>query len=314
MAAFQLSECRGGRRRIGLNSCRCGSTRTFEAERPATSVLKRIELQDGARPASTIGVRRRIEVSADSQNPPQRTRLRLCDDIRSVPSEEQGALGATAARLDYRRLDAAPGPYLILAPDLTILGVNEAYLHATLTRRQEIVGRHLFTVFPDNPGDPAATGVRNLGASLRRVLEQGRPDTMAVQKYDIRRPDGTFEERYWSPINAPVLGDDGRVLYIIHHVQDVTEYVRLYPRGQGKPDETDALRIRAERLEAEIFARAQELQAANEQLRKANAELAASQSRLMQKHRLEAIGELTGGVAHDFNNLLTTILGNLDML
>jgi len=254
-------------------------------------------------------------VSADSQNPPQRTRLRLCDDIRSVPSEEQGALGATAARLDYRRLfDAAPGPYLILAPDLTILGVNEAYLHATLTRRQEIVGRHLFTVFPDNPGDPAATGVRNLGASLRRVLEQGRPDTMAVQKYDIRRPDGTFEERYWSPINAPVLGDDGRVLYIIHHVQDVTEYVRLYPRGQGKPDETDALRIRAERLEAEIFARAQELQAANEQLRKANAELAASQSRLMQKHRLEAIGELTGGVAHDFNNLLTTILGNLDML
>ncbi len=81
-----------------------------------------------------------------------------------------------------------------------------------------------------------------------------------------------------------------------------------------KPDEADALRTRAEYLEAEIFARAQELQTANARLREANEELAASQNKLMQKHRLEAIGQLTGGVAHDFNNLLTTVLGNLDLL
>jgi signal transduction histidine kinase/CheY-like chemotaxis protein len=227
------------------------------------------------------------------------------------PDAASGEGGA----LDFRKLfDAAPGPYLILAPDLTIIGVNEAYLRATMTRREEIVGRGLFEVFPDNPDDPAATGVRNLGASLRRVLDYALPDTMAVQKYDIRRPDGSFEERYWSPINSPVFGDDGRILYIIHHVQDVTEYVRLHPAASQMSDEADALRARAERLEAEIFLRAQELQAANEQLRKANAELAASQARLMQKQRLEAIGELTGGVAHDFNNLLTAVIGNLDLL
>ncbi|MDA0183120.1 hypothetical protein OJ997_22615 [Solirubrobacter phytolaccae] len=51
-------------------------------------------------------------------------------------------------------------------------------------------------VFPDNPDDPDASGENNLGASLRRVLEHGRPDTMPVQKYDIRRPDGTFEVRH----------------------------------------------------------------------------------------------------------------------
>src|ERR1043165_5673321 len=91
---------------------------------------------------------------------------------------------------DFQALfEAAPGLYLVLDPDLMIVAVSEAYLAATMTERGRIVGRALFDVFPDNPDDPEATGVANLRASLERVLELGRPDTMAVQKYDIRRPE-----------------------------------------------------------------------------------------------------------------------------
>jgi PAS domain-containing protein len=107
---------------------------------------------------------------------------------------------------DYQAIfDATPGNYLLLSPDLTIVGANQCYLAATMTTREEIVGRGLFEIFPDNPEDPNADGARNLRASLQRVLAGKQPDRMAVQKYDIRRPEGEgggFEERYWSPLNS----------------------------------------------------------------------------------------------------------------
>jgi signal transduction histidine kinase len=129
-------------------------------------------------------------------------------------------------RPELQLLEAAPGAYLVLDPDFVIAGVTDAYLQATLTSREQIIGRDVFDVFPDNPNDPAATGTRNLRASLETVLESRTPHAMPVQKYDIRRPDGEFEERYWKPLNTPVVMD-GKVAYIIHSVEDVTSLVRL---------------------------------------------------------------------------------------
>ncbi|WP_351222673.1 SpoIIE family protein phosphatase [Streptomyces sp. NPDC002133] len=174
--------------------------------------------------------------------------------------------------IDYAALFAAtPTPYLVLDADLVIVDVNDAYLQATNRTFDDLVGQYIFDAFPDNPADPGADGVRNLSASLHRVLTSRVPDTMAMQQYDIpvvARP-GTFEERWWSPINTPVFGPDGTVAWIIHRVEDVTAFVRsrrIRDRGRGSE-----LSEREEAMEAELYARSRELQRLNEELRQAHA-------------------------------------------
>ncbi|MEU6769688.1 SpoIIE family protein phosphatase [Streptomyces sp. NPDC046759] len=176
-------------------------------------------------------------------------------------------------QVDHAALFAAtPSPYLVLGPDLVIVDVNQAYMAATARTREDLLGRHIFAAFPDNPADPEADGVRNLGASLHRVLATHEPDTMALQKYDIpvmSRP-GVFEERWWSPVNTPVLGPYGQVTYIIHRVEDVTAFVKAHraahPAAALVSERLDETQV----LEAELYARARELQRLNDELRQAH--------------------------------------------
>ncbi|WP_395751217.1 PAS domain-containing protein [Prosthecobacter sp.] len=191
-------------------------------------------------------------------------------------SERTTQLAAANAELTQSRaelqslFESLPGLYLVLTPEFKIVAVSDAYLQATMTERQAILGRGLFEVFPDNPEEPGATGETNLRASLKNVLEQRRPHTMAIQKYDIRRPDGVFEERYWSPINSPVLGSGQEVKYIIHRVEDVTEFVLKKSKAAVQDEE---LNSRMVQMEAEVFQSSQKVQAANQQLEAANKEL-----------------------------------------
>lgn len=168
---------------------------------------------------------------------------------------------------DFRLLfESAPGLYLALRPDApryTIVAASSAYLHATMTRRDDVLGRGLFEMFPDNPDDPQANGERNLRASFDRVRAGAAHDAMPIQKYDVRRPveqGGGFEERWWSPVNSPVMARDGTLAYLIHRVEDVTEFVRLAQRGAEQ--ERTAAEISArydktrelDRLKTEFFA------------------------------------------------------------
>jgi len=110
-------------------------------------------------------------------------------------------------------------------------------------------------------------------ASIARVVANGAPDTMAIQKHDVRRLDGTFEERYWSPINSPVFGADRQIKYFVHRVEEVTEFMRQKsrPAAAGNAE----LSARVQQMEAEIFQNSRQLQSANQLLETANRELEA---------------------------------------
>jgi PAS domain S-box-containing protein len=147
---------------------------------------------------------------------------------------------------DFQLLfESSPSAYLVLAPnrDYTIVGATEVYLRATRRRRNEVIGRKLFDVFPDNPHDPHATAVRDLRASLDRVRATRLQDRMPAQKYDIRRREGGgFEARYWRPTNTPILSSSGELRYLIHQVEDVTDVARLYQRSEADQGELSALK------------------------------------------------------------------------
>jgi serine phosphatase RsbU (regulator of sigma subunit) len=178
---------------------------------------------------------------------------------------------ATTEEVDYSAVFAAtPSPSLILNPDLQIVGVNQAFCQVTGRTREDLLGQFLFDAFPDNPADPEADGVRNLSSSLERVLSTRQPDTLAVQKYDIPvpgRPE-VFEERWWSPVNTPVLGPGGEVAWIINRVEDMTGFLRARrTRDQQQVPPNEPILS----MEAELYARARELQHLNEELRRAHA-------------------------------------------
>ncbi|MEX6508894.1 sensor histidine kinase [Jiella sp. M17.18] len=121
--------------------------------------------------------------------------------------------------------EVLPSPFMVLDADLRYVAVNRAYEEATLRSRQELLGRGLFEMFP-NEGESG----RRLRASFDSVFATGEPDTIAFIPYEIPRPEwqgGGMEQRYWSATHTPLKAADGSVRFVVQNTVDVTEIVRI---------------------------------------------------------------------------------------
>ena len=159
--------------------------------------------------------------------------------------------------------NASPYYYLLLAPDLTILGANDAYIQASGRTREALVGRNVFDAFPPDPENPA--GADQFRASFARVLATRQPDTISLVKYAIPdpAPGATgMVERYWSIVHVPILNRRGEVSCLVQCPIDVTELYTL-KKALHAAEQVRDFRFRTE---GSVFIRSQELEETNRML------------------------------------------------
>jgi PAS domain S-box-containing protein len=137
--------------------------------------------------------------------------------------------------------DASPNPYMLVTRDLRYAGVNEAYLAAVGSTREALIGKPLFEVFDSGPGEDAPENVRQVKASLEKVLATGEPDHLALIRFSMPSVDTSGQlvhhDRYWSATHTPVKNADGEVVYVLQHTTDVTELEQLRQRAEAVVEE-----------------------------------------------------------------------------
>jgi len=183
------------------------------------------------------------------------------------------------AERQLRLLQQMPGFVGVLSgPNHVFEYVNDAYV--AISGRSEFIGRTVREVFPELEGQ----GFYEL---LDNVYATGVP--FAARAVPIRLSSDD-SGRFIDLLYEPIRNEAGLVTGVFVGGYDATETVRA-KAGLEAANATLEQRV------------------AEESRARANVEAA-----LLQAQKMEAVGQLTGGLAHDFNNLLMGISGSLEVL
>ncbi|MDB5409559.1 MAG: hypothetical protein JWL84_4471 [Rhodospirillales bacterium] len=184
------------------------------------------------------------------------------------------------------------------------IGIGETDLDGHFQR----VNEGLCELTGYRPDELTALGF--LGVTYAEDLPADKALFERLKKGEI--PRYTLEKRFihkrghlvWIMATSSLVRDEaGTPLYAIRILQD------LSARNAAEA----ALREANELLERRVAERTREIADANLRLVAEIEERKRAEAQLVQAQKMEAVGQLTGGVAHDFNNLLTAILGNLEL-
>ncbi len=150
--------------------------------------------------------------------------------------------------------ESQPGLILILSPDLSIQAVTNAYLEELEMNREDILGKNLFDLFPQNPGTPEVNSVAKLKGSLNYVVSHRQKHEIEIIHYDVpSKADPTkFLERYWNTINTPVPDEQGEVAFIIHETRNITAKIKAERKARESQSREQAALARVEHERARL--------------------------------------------------------------
>lgn len=167
------------------------------------------------------------------------------------------------------------------------------------------------------------------GAEALRLVEKHRPPVVLL---DVQLPDingfevCAFIKQKWPEVmvlqtSATFTTSQHRIIglnagadsYLVQPTEPTELAAAIHALLRIRRTE-DALRALNASLDKQVQVRTAELADTNRQLKLEMAQRQKAEAELLQAQKMEAVGQLTGGLAHDFNNLLTAVIGNLDLI
>ena len=125
-------------------------------------------------------------------------------------------------------------PCLFLLPDsprFTVIDANDAFLRATGMLLAQVVGRSMFDIFPEAGGEDSQKRTKAFRSALENAFRLKKPSKVRLQRYDVRVNNQSEPlKKFWNSDTVPILDANNKVLYLVHSVVEVTEFVTQQAR------------------------------------------------------------------------------------
>ena len=129
---------------------------------------------------------------------------------------------------ETRLFDRFSLPMMILDREQRFVYANDAYLKATHSTLDSLLGRNVFDCFPDTPDR-----VEAVQSKFQRTLDTGETTTLDAQPFQLAMSDGRTRQLVWQAVQDPVFDRDGAVVGMIQRAEDVTRQHELQRRNEA---------------------------------------------------------------------------------
>lgn len=128
-------------------------------------------------------------------------------------------------------------PCLFLLPDspkFTVIDANDAFLRTAGMHLEQVVGRNMFDFFPQAGGEESQKRMKAFRSALENAYRLKKPSKMRLQRYDVQEDQQSEPVvKFWNSDTVPILDANNKVLYLVHSIVEVTEFVTQQTRLQS---------------------------------------------------------------------------------